>query len=91
MKVLFKIVTAPIVWIADLFTFLCMGLISCTGIVFRVASGILTLLGLAVLFAYSVTNGLILLTLALLLAGLPLVAVKLLGGLQRITGMLRGI
>ncbi len=93
MKFLIKIALAPVVLILDLFTWLCIGLISCTSILFRIASGIISILGLAVLLTYSVKNGLILLTIAFLVSpmGLPLLAVKLLGGLQNINTAIRNI
>ncbi len=93
MKFLMKAALAPIVLMIDLFTWICVGLISCTSILFRIASGVISILGLAVLFTYSAKNGLILLTIAFLVSpmGLPLLTVKLLGGLQAINSSLRNI
>lgn len=65
MKVLFKSVTTPTIWIADLFVLLSTGLSSCTDIVFRVVSGILTRLDLVEMFVCPVAKGLILLVLPL--------------------------
>ena len=77
MKAILKVLTFPIVLILDLFTWICVGLISCSAILFKLASAILTILAVAVLITYSVQNGLILLTLAFLVSplGLPMVAV----------------
>lgn len=52
----------------------------------------MTLLALAVLFTYSVKNGIILLVIAFLVSpmGLPLIAVKLLSGLQSMNNRLKG-
>ena len=93
MKAILKVLTFPIVLILDLFTWICVGLISCSAILFKLASAILVILGVAVLITYSVQNGLILLTLAFLLSplGLPMVAVWLLGGLQKISGSIKAI
>lgn len=93
MKVILKVLTFPIVLILDLFTWICVGLISCSAILFKLASAILAILAVAVLITYSVQNGLILLTLAFLVSplGLPMIAVWLLGGLQKISGTIKAI
>ena len=91
MKAILKALTFPIVLILDLFTWICVGLISCSAILFKLASAILAILAVAVLITYSVQNGLILLTLAFLVSplGLPMIAVCLLGSLQKISGALK--
>ena len=93
MKTILKVLTFPIVLILDLFTWICVGLISCSAILFKLASAILAILGVAVLVTYSVQNGLILLTLAFLVSplGLPMIAVWLLSGLQKISGSIKAI
>ena len=93
MKVILKVLTFPIVLILDLFTWICVGLISCSAILFKLASAILAILAVAVLITCSVQNGLILLTLAFLVSplGLPMIAVWLLGGLQKISGTIKAI
>ena len=93
MKTILKVLTFPIVLILDLFTWICVGLISCSAILFKLASAILAILTVAVLVTYSVQNGLILLTLAFLVSplGLPMIAVWLLGGLQKISGSIKAI
>lgn len=93
MKAILKVLTFPIVLILDLFTWICVGLISCSAILFKLASAILAILAVAVLITYSVQNGLILLTLAFLVSplGLPMVAVWLLGCLQKISGSIKAI
>ena len=92
MKLILKILTAPVTLLISLFVWLCAGLISCSAIVFKIASALLTLAALAVLFLSSVRNGIILLSLAFLVSpvGLPLLAVKLLSGLQSVNGRLKG-
>ena len=93
MKVILKVLTFPIVLILDLFTWICVGLISCSAILFKLASAILAILSVAVLITYSVQNGLILLTLAFLVSplGFPMIAVWLLGGLQKISGSIKAM
>ena len=93
MKAILKVLTFPIVLILDLFTWICVGLISCSAILFKLASAILAILAVAVLITYSVQNGFILLTLAFLVSplGLPMIAVWLLGGLQKISGSIKAI
>ena len=70
--------------ILSLSVWLCTGLLSCSGFVFRLASELLFLLTIAVLITCSVKNGIILLVLAFLISpmGLPMLAVWGLGKLQ---------
>lgn len=91
MKAILKVLTYPIALIFDLFTWICVGLISCSAVLFKLASAILAIIAVAVLVTYSVQNGLILLTLAFLVSplGLPMIAVWLLGGLQKISGAIK--
>lgn len=93
MKLIIKILLSPIVLVIDLFTWLFLGLISCSSILFRLASGIVTLLGVAVLVTYSVKNGLVLLTIAFLVSplGLPMIAVSILAGLQSISATIKSL
>ena len=93
MKWIFKLLTAPIVVTIDLFTLACMGIISCSAILFRIASGVIALLGVMVLATYSPKNGVILLVIAFLLSpmGLPMFAVWILSALQGISHFFRSI
>lgn len=93
MKLIFKILTAPVVLVIDLFTLVCIGLISFSGMLLRIVSGIVAILGIAVLVTYSSKNGLILLTIAFLVSpmGLPMLAVHILTGLQRISGAIKEV
>ena len=93
MKAILKVLTFPVVLILDLFTWICVGLISCSAILFKLASAVLAILAVAVLITYSVQNGLILLTLAFLVSplGLPMIAVWLLSGLQKISGSIKAM
>lgn len=79
-----KILFAPVSLALTLFTWLCIGLISCSAFVSKLASVLLSLLAVAVLITYSVKNGVILLVIAFLISpmGLPMLAVWLLGKLQ---------
>ena len=92
MKLILKILAAPVSLLISLFVWLCAGIISCSEIVFRLVGGIMTLLALAVLFTYSVKNNTILLVIAVLVSPmrLPLIAVKLLSGLQSMNNRLKG-
>ena len=93
MKLIFKILTAPVALVIDLFTLVCIGLIYFSAFFLRLASGIIGILGILVLVTYSVKNGLILLTIAFLVSpmGLPMLAVHILTGLQRISGAIKEI
>lgn len=93
MKIILKVLLAPFTLVLDLFTWTCIGLISCSSILFGLVSGIVSLLAITVLVTYSVKNGLILLTIAFLFSpmGLPMLAVKLLGILQCVSGTLKNL
>ena len=84
MRMLLKILVAPIILILTLFVWLCAGLVYASGLVLGLVSIVLGLLGVAVLITYSPQNGLILLVLAFLVSpyGLPLAAIWLLGKVQ---------
>ena len=83
---------APLSLILSLFVWLCAGLLSCSGFVFKLASGLLSLLAFAVLITYSAKNGIILLVLAFLISpmGLPMLAVQGLGKLQGVNAAVKG-
>lgn len=93
MKLLIKILLFPLVLVIDLLTWVMIGTISCTSIVFRIAGSLMAVLAIAVLLTNSVSNGLILLGIAFLASpmGIPMLAVKLLGGLQSIAASIRNI
>lgn len=93
MKLIFKILTAPVVLAIDLFTLISIGMISFSGMLLRLVSGIIAILGVAVLATYSPKNGLILLAIAFLFSpmGIPMLAVYVLTGLQRISGAIKAI
>ena len=93
MKILLKILLMPITLIVILFIWLCAGLISCSTFVFKIASGLLSILAVAVMITYSVMNGAILLFIAFLISpiGLPLLAVKMLGGLNTLNTTLKSL
>lgn len=84
LKLLLMIAVAPIVVALTLFVWICLGLVYVSGLVLRLISMILALLGVAVLITYSPQNGLILLLMAFLISpmGLPLAAIWLLGKVQ---------
>ena len=91
MKTVLKILAAPVTLTLSLLVWLGAHLIGRAVFLFQIASAVLGLLAVIVLFTTSVTNGLILLGLALAVSpiGLPLLAVKLLESLQRIKQLLK--
>lgn len=93
MKWILKILTFPVVLLIDLLTLVCVGIISCAALPLRIVSGIIALLGTAVLMTYSPKNGMILLTIAFLLSpmGLPMLAVWILSILQGISQIIKAI
>ena len=84
MRMLLKILTAPIILVLTLFVWLCAGLVYISGLMLGLVSMVLGLLGVVVLITYSPQNGIILLVLAFLVSpyGLPLAAIWLLGKVQ---------
>ena len=93
MKWILKILTAPVILLIDLLTLVCVGIISCAALPLRIVSGIIALLGTAVLVTYSPKNGVILLTISFLLSpmGLPMLAVRILSILQGISQFIKAI
>ena len=85
MKTVLRILITPITLMVSLLVWLCAALFSRTVFLWQIASGVLGLLTLIVLFTTSVKNGLILLGFALAVSpvGLPMLGAKLLGGLQK--------
>lgn len=92
MRLLLKVLAAPIVVLLTVFVWLCALLINLSAFVFGLAGMVVGFLGLAVLVTYSVQNGIILLVIAFLVSpfGLPMLAVRLLGFLQDANYTLRG-
>ena len=84
LKLLLKIVVAPVILELTLFVWLCVGLVYVSGLVLGLISMVLALLGVAVLITYSPQNGIILMILAFLISpfGLPKVALWMLGKVQ---------
>ena len=84
LKLILKIVTAPVVLLLTLAIWICVGLVYVSGLVLGLLSPVIALLGVAVLVTYSPQNGLILLVIAFLISpfGLPKLAFWLLGQVQ---------
>lgn len=73
MRLILKILAAPLVVALTLFVWICTILLYCTGMVLGLAALVVALLGVAVLVTYSLQNGIILLVIAFLISpmGLP--------------------
>lgn len=84
MKIVLKILAAPIIVILFLFVWICSAILYCSAFIFGLASTVIGLVGLVVLVTYSVKNGIILLVIALLFSpvGLPMAAAWLVGKVQ---------
>ena len=76
LKLLLKIVAAPVVLLLTVVIWTCVGLVYVSGLVLGLLSTVIALLGVAVLVTYSPQNGLILLVIAFLISpfGLPKLA-----------------
>lgn len=84
MRLVLKILAAPIIVALTLFVWICSGLLYVSAFVFGLAGTVVAVLGVAVLVTYSPKNGLILLVIAFLVSpmGLPMAAAWLLGKIQ---------
>lgn len=84
MRILLKVLAAPLVAALTLFVWICTILLYCTGMVLGLAALVVAVLGVAVLLTYSPQNGIILLVIAFLISpmGLPTAAAWLLGKVQ---------
>ena len=84
LKLLLKILVAPVILALTLFVWLCAGLVYLSGLVLGLISMLIALLGVAVLLTCSLQNGIILLVMAFLISlfGLPMAAIWLLGKVQ---------
>lgn len=93
MKLLLKIVVAPLVVLLTLAIWICVGLVYVSGLVLGLVSMVIAFLGVAVLVTYSPQNGFILLVIAFLISpyGLPLAAIWLLGKVQNFQYLLQNI
>ena len=80
MKVLFRLLTSPIV----LVVWLCAGLLYVSSFVFGLAGAALSVLAVLIILAGSLKNGIIVLLIAFLVSpiGLPMLAARILTGLQ---------
>ena len=84
LKLILKIVIAPVILLLTLGIWICVGLVYVSGLVLGLLSTVIAFLGVAVLLTYSPQNGLILLVIAFLISpmGLPTAAAWLLGKVQ---------
>ena len=84
MRLILKILAAPLVAALTLFVWICVGIVYVSGLVLGLISMVVALLGVAVLITYSLQNGIILLVIAFLISsyGLPMAAIWLLGKVQ---------
>ena len=76
MRLILKILAAPVVAALTMFVWICSGLLYCSSWMFGIAGTLVGILGVAVLILDSVKNGIILLVIAFLVSpmGLPLAA-----------------
>lgn len=84
LKLLLKIIVAPVILALSLFIWICVGIVYISGLILGLLSMVIAVLGVAVLITYSPQNGLILLLIAYLISpyGLPMAAIWLLGKVQ---------
>lgn len=84
LKLLLKILVAPVILALTLAIWACVGIVYISGLVLGLISMVVALLGVAVLITCSLQNGIILLIMAFLISpyGLPMAAIWLLGKVQ---------
>lgn len=84
LKLLLKILMAPVILMLTIFIWLCVGIVYVSGMALGIVSMVIAALGVAVLIAYSPVNGIILMFMAFLISpfGLPKMAFWLLGKVQ---------
>lgn len=84
MKVLFKILMAPVTLVLTLFVWICSAILYCSSFVFGLVGTLIGLLGLLVLISGNVQNAVILFVLAFIASpmGLPMVAAWMIGKVQ---------
>ena len=92
-KLILKIVVAPVVLLLTLAIWICVGLVYVSGLVLGLISMVIALLGVTVLVTYSPQNGLILLVIAFLISpfGLPKLAFWLLGKVQNLKFIIKDL
>lgn len=93
MKVILKILLAPVILILTLIVWLCSALLYCSAFVFGLAGTLVGILALLVLLSGAVQNALILFVIAFLVSpmGLPMTAAWLLGKVQDLRYALQSI
>ena len=84
LKLLLKILVAPVILALTLFVWICVGIVYVSGLVLGLISMVVALVGVAVLITYFFQYGIILLVMAFLISpyGLPMAAIWLLGKVQ---------
>jgi hypothetical protein len=84
MRLILKILTAPIIVVLTLFVWICSGLLYCSSFIFGLAGTVLGIFGILALITHQTTNGIILLVMAFLVSpyGIPMAAAWLLGKIQ---------
>ena len=91
MRLILKILVAPVIVVLTIFVWICSGLLYCSAWVFGLAGTVLGIFGVLALITHQVTNGIILLVMAFLVSpfGIPMAAAWLLGKLQNANYALR--
>ena len=84
MRLILKILVAPIIVVLTLFVWICSGLLYCSSFILGLAGTVLGILGVLVLLTGAVTNGIIVLVMAFLVSpfGIPMAAAWLIGKIQ---------
>ena len=84
LKLLLKIIVAPVILALTILIWVCVGIVYVSGLILGLLSMVIAVLGVAVLITYPPKNGIIALVMAFLIRpyGLPMAAFWLLGKIQ---------
>ncbi|TQI67314.1 CD1845 family protein [Clostridium sp. KNHs216] len=91
MRLILKILVAPVIVVLTVFVWICSALLYCSAWVFGLAGTVLGIFGVLALITHQVTNGIMLLVMAFLVSpfGIPMAAAWLIGLLQSVNYVLR--
>lgn len=84
MRLIFKILVAPIIVVLTIFVWICALALRCSAFVLGLAGALLGIFGVLALITAQTTNGIILLVMAFLISpvGIPIAAAWLIGKIQ---------
>lgn len=91
MRLILKILVAPVIVVLTVFVWICSCLLYCSAWVFGLAGTVLGIFGVLALITHQITNGIILLVMTFLVSpfGIPMAAAWLIGKIQEVNYILQ--